>query len=378
MVAMYVGLDVHSKSTVFHAMDADGKQIGRGTVATTKEGLESLFDRLGSPASSFKVALETGTQCMYVAGILTELGATPRVVDAYEVRIKTRRPGQKTDSRDAFEICDGLRRGLYASDVWLPPEAILLLRRLIAERGHFVRLRTTETNSARHKMRVHGLKGPPTLKTEKAWEEMIAREDVGAVTGLREGLERSFKAWKTLNDIVLGLDKEIDRAIEPFREISELLQTMPGVGPVIAAGFIAAIGDPKRFADSGRLASYLGLVPRMHDSGERERRGGIVKRGSKTMRSLLVEGAHHASKDTHPFHPYHARLCVKGGVKKAVVAVAARMARTLWRMWMDGTKFDVEKTGVVHEPAVKKKKVHYRLANEKDRAARTGKAPART
>ncbi len=112
MGAYYVGLDVHSRETVFVIQDEAGTTVGRGAVPTTPEGLARVCRDYQLPPRTI-VALETGTSAFYVARELAALQLAPVVVDAHEVRRKAHRPTQKSDRRDAFEVCDGIRRGLY-------------------------------------------------------------------------------------------------------------------------------------------------------------------------------------------------------------------------------------------------------------------------
>ena len=111
----YVGLDVHSKSSVFMIQNERGEELGRGEVPTSVEGFSSLRLRFRLRASTL-VALESGTMAFFAARKLSELGLSPVVVDAREVRMKAHRPRQKSDTRDAVELCEGLRRGIYPGD----------------------------------------------------------------------------------------------------------------------------------------------------------------------------------------------------------------------------------------------------------------------
>ena len=107
----YVGLDVHSKASVFVMQDGHGQVLAQGEMPTTPEGFRRWHEAQRLPAGT-PVALETGTVAFFVARELTGLGCAPIVVDAREVRLKAHRPTQKSDRRDAFELCDGLRRGI--------------------------------------------------------------------------------------------------------------------------------------------------------------------------------------------------------------------------------------------------------------------------
>jgi transposase len=103
------------------------------------------------------VALETGTVAFLVARELTALGCTPSVIDAREVRLKAPRPTQKSDRRDACELCDGLRCGIYRAVAHVPPPAVTRVRETLARRRHFVRLETAQVNAVKRLLRGAGL-----------------------------------------------------------------------------------------------------------------------------------------------------------------------------------------------------------------------------
>ena len=139
----YVGLDVHSKRSVFVIEAADGGVVARGDIPTTAEGFRQLR-RQHKLAAETPVALETGTVAFYAARELARVGLRPVVIDAHEVRVKAHRPRQKSDRRDAFELCEGLRRGQYRAVVHVPPAPIGALRETLSRRRHFVAVRVAE------------------------------------------------------------------------------------------------------------------------------------------------------------------------------------------------------------------------------------------
>ena len=124
-------MDVHSKASVFVIQDGRGRVLGQGEVPTTPEGFRRWHAAQRLPTGT-PVALETGTVAFFVARELTRLGCAPIVVDAREVRLKAYRPMQKSDRRDAFELCDGLRRGVYRAIVHVPPRPVARLRATLA------------------------------------------------------------------------------------------------------------------------------------------------------------------------------------------------------------------------------------------------------
>jgi len=139
------------------------------------------------------------------------------------------------------------------------------------------------------------------------------------------------------------------------------LQTIPGVGPIVAATAIAVFADVTRFPDAKHAASYAGLVPATYQSGDRTAHGRITKRGSAELRAMLCEAAHHARRPAHPLNPYFARLCAKRGYKMAVTAVAHRLCRIIFAMLRHVTDFDTTKLNIERGPFTRRVVRVYRL-----------------
>lgn len=356
-MTVYVGLDVHCKQTTFCAQNDEGRTLAEGSAPTTREGLTHI-KRVCRARKGSLVGLETGTQALWVAQVLYDLELAPQVIDAREVRMKARRVGQKSDRRDAFEICDGLRRGIYSTLVYLPPENVERLRRIISRRRHFVRLATSQVNAARFVLRSAGVPRPRTLRTDAAWQRMMDQPDAAP---WRAHLLPHHETWHLARLHIERLETELAEAGRPFGRELLLLQSVPGVGPITAATFVATLGTPERFAESACVASYLGLAPSTYNSGERERHGRITKRGSSEARAMLCEAAQKADRPTHPLHPYYARTLARSGRKKAIVAVAQRLSRILYRIWRDGTPFDPARLNVREVRKTKTRMIYYEI-----------------
>ena len=353
----YIGMDVHSKKIVYVAMNERGQVIGQGQVETTEAGLRQMLRRVHCGRGT-QVGLESGQQAFLVARWLVGLGMEPKVVHAQEVRAKARRRRQKSDSRDAYEICDGLRRGIYQAFVYVPPPAVQRLRQLLSRRRHFVKVGAMQVNAAKFLLRSAGVRFGGQLASERAWERLIE-----GVEGedLRQHLQMHAQMWRLARRHVEQLERQLQQATEEFEQQMKILTSMPGVGRITAAGFIAAVGDVRRFEHAGKLASYLGLVPSSYDSGERVRHGRITRSGPAWLRALLCESAHHAGRLNHPLNPYWRRLMVRHGYRRAVIAIAHRMARILYQMWRHGEEFNVGKLNVLYEPGVVERPYVYRL-----------------
>jgi transposase len=346
----YVGLDVHSKASAFVIQEKCGRVIAQGEMPTTPAGFQRWQEaqRLGAGTP---VALESGTVAFFVARELTALGLAPSVIDAHEVRLKAHRPTQKSDRRDAFELCDGLRRGIYRAIVHVPPRPVVRLRETLSRRRHFVRLETAQVNAVKRLLRGAGLGHlSRSLGTEVGWAKLLAA--LAGYDELRGYVAQHHAVWGCARTQRGGLETVLieQLAAPPFAPAVRRLQTIPGVGPIVAATIVAVFADVGRFADAKHAASYAGLVPSTYHSGEREAYGRITKRGSGELRTMLCEAAHHASRPTHPLHPYFATLCAKRGYKMATIAVAHRLARITFAMLRDGTDFDVGKLNIEEGP----------------------------
>lgn len=343
-MARYVGLDAHSKRCLYVIQDEQGQIQGEGSVPTTSEGLLQMQARYGL-ASGTPVALESGTMAFFVARRLVRLGLDPQVVDAHEVRSKALRPSQKSDRRDALELCEGLRRGTYRSRVHVPPEAIEGLRETLGRRRHFVRVKTMQVNAVKRLLRAAGLQSPGRcLSTDVASEKLLQRVAVDAAL---HALCRTHQAlWRCAHEQVATLERSLREQSLPFQQALERLQTVPGVGPIVALTVLAVFSDVRRFPTVKHAASYAGLVASTFDSGERVQHGRITRRGSSELRSMLCEAAHHAGYRNNPLSPYFRQLCVRRGYKMAVVAVAHRLCRILYAMLRDGTRFDESRLAV--------------------------------
>lgn len=344
----YVGVDVHSKSSVFVIQNERGEELGRGEVPTSAEGFSALQRRFrlsgGTP-----VALESGTMAFFAARRLRELGLCPSVVDAREVRMKAHRPRQKSDTRDAGALCAGLRQGIYEAIVHVPPERIEHLRNTLSRRRHFVRLATAEINAAKKMLRSAGLSdlSRQTLGTESAWRRLL--QALFNQSQVRSFIELHQRAWQSAMEQKAACERNLEEQRALFREELERLRTVPGVGEIVALTAIAVFSDATRFPSAKHAASYAGLVPQTYQSGETDRQGHITRTGSPELRAMLVQAAHTARRQDSPLHPFLRDLSLRLGTRRAVIAVAHRLCRVLYAMLRDKTIFDASKLRA-HEP----------------------------
>ena len=311
MQSYYVGLDVHSRESVFVAENEAGAIVARGSVPTTINGLKHLRDSCGLPAAT-GVALETGTSAFFVARELARLELKPVVIDAHEVRRKAQRPEQKSDTRDALELCEGLRRGFYRSLVHVPSPEISDLRTALSRRRHFIRIQTAEVNAVKRLLRGVGQNSGRrgSLRTDAHWQSLLADDLVPEQ--LQEHVRHHYAVWRQAAERARALDLSLGGSARERREAVKRLETVPGVGPIVALTAIAVFAEVGRFASTKHAASYAGLGPqylsvrrtrrpRPHHQARISRtagnalRGGASRAGHRaSFASLLRHGLHPA------------------------------------------------------------------------------------
>jgi len=325
MSAYVVGLDVHKTRSTFVIQTTTGAVTARGELATTRAGLEQWAHPQALPAAT-PVALESGTLAFFVADELARLALHPLVIDAHEVRAKAQRPRQKSDRRDAFELCDGLRRDQYRTRVHVPAPAVRRLRVLLARRRHFVRVQTAQINTVKGVLRAQGQGAlGRSLRPARAWTRL--QQAVAPHADLAHAVAAHAAVWDAARQQRDAVEAALAAHVPAFAPAAARLMTVPGVGPIVALTALATFGDVTRFPSAKHAASYAGLVPSTYQSGDCDRHGRITKRGSAELRAMLIEAAHHAARREHPFHRVFTALCVRRGYKAALVAVAHRLCR---------------------------------------------------
>src|SRR5262245_36585309 len=157
-----------------------------------------------------------------------------------------------------------------------------------------------------------------------------------------------------LRSVIEILDDELVNADEQFEALVaadpmvKRLTTLPGIGPITASAFVAALDVASRFDRAGQVASYLGLVPREYSSGEKQRRGHVMRSAHPHLQSLLVQAAWRVSRAsdprTEPFRTWAQAIARRRGKKVAMVGFARRLARTLFAMWRDEADYQPGRT----------------------------------
>jgi transposase len=330
-------MDLHLKTSVLSILDEEG-EVTIKTICTRRGSLTRAFVSL----LPCKVLIEASTESEWVARHLEELGAEVIVASpSYEPMYAFRDPHIKTDRRDAEALMHACIRGQYRRS-YRCTDARRRLQMVLTVRGTLVGSRTKMISVVRALLRSRGIRVPSgSTRTFVSRVERLALDDELQVT-----LGPLLASLKLLTEQIASIDAQMQALSREDREI-ERLQQVPGVGPIVAATFVASLDDPSRFSSASALTNFLGLTPRERSSSEQRRRGRITKRGPSELRRVLVQAAWVIWKSASPsvatLREWVHRLASRRGRQVAIVALARRLARILWALWAHQSTFDPQR-----------------------------------
>lgn len=320
-----IGLDAHRDFCEI-AISEQGKVRLAGRVATTPEALQ-LFGESLLPTDV--VALEATGNALGIARVLEPFVERVVLADAKAVRAAAKGRA-KTDRVDARLLARLLAAG-FLGEVWTPDERTRARRRLVSRRAQLVRQRTREKNQV-HAVLIRTLSGRPPMSDVfgvrgRSW---LTRLELPADERLT--VDGCLRQIDTLNNEVMLVEQTIAADALTCPEMRRLL-TIPGVNAVTACALVGAIGDISRFPTPRHLVAYIGLDPRVSQSGnEPARHGRISKQGPGEARHVLVEAAWYLSRAYGPMRAFHQRIAARRGANVATVAVARKLAVICWHM----------------------------------------------
>jgi transposase len=332
-----IGLDLGDRSSSYCVLDENGEIVLEQKLATTPEAIQQAFGKMARS----RIAMETGTHSPWVSRMLAALGHEVIVAHAQSVRliVKSRRKDDRLDARTLARLAR-IDPQLLSPVQHRSAQAQLHLTEIRARAG-LVSARTALVNAAR------GLVKPYGERLRQCGTQQVSREITsGLSTGLREALEPLLREAESLNERIKEYDRRIDRMAKETYPETALLKQVKGVGDLIATTYVLTIEDPHRFRKSRDAGCFIGLQPGRRNSGESEPQMHISKEGDEYLRTLLVQGAHYIlgpfGEDS-DLRRWGQKLAARGGKnakKRAVVAVARKLAVLLHRLWVSGEVYE--------------------------------------
>ena len=317
-----VALDVHLDFCEV-AIVEDGEVRSAGRIETKPEQIE-LF--AGSLGPDDRVALEVTGNAWEIARIIEPHVAQVLVVSPSDTGIRQARA--KTDRLDARTLARLLAAGSLDA-VWMPDRWTWVMRRRLSRRGQLVRARSRTKNEV-HAVLLRQLVGRPPFSDLFGVNGREWLRGLELAVEERETVDGCIRQIEFLDSEIAEVERLIAGAALDSAEIKRLM-SVPGVNVIVAASFLAAIGDIHRFQNPRKLAGYLGLDPRVRQSGVGPAtHGHISKRGSARARHALVEACWTTVRQPGPLHSFYERIRARRGHSVAIVAAARKLASLFW------------------------------------------------
>jgi len=332
-----IGLDLGDRTSHYCILNEAGEVILESKLPTTPKGIEEVFSRI--PRS--QIALETGTHSPWVSRQLTQLGHEAIVAHARNVRLigDSSRKDDQLDARTLARLAR-IDPALLGPVRHRSAKAQIHLT-VIRARAALVSARTALVNAARGLTKSYGqrLRSCGTEQMNREMAKELSQE-------LRDVLDPLLAEIESLTERIAEYDRRIEQIAKEFYPQVAVLRQVKGVGPLIALTFVLTLDDPHRFRRSRDVGCFVGLRPGRRNSGMSEPQLHISKEGDRYLRTLLVQGAHYIlgpfGQDS-DLRRWGRRLAERGGKnakKRAVVAVARKLAVLLHKLWVSGEVYE--------------------------------------
>jgi transposase len=323
-----VGIDVGKRICQAALKAEDGRLLDELRFENTSQGVQELLRHITVQGGEARAVVEsTANYWIRIHDMLEDHGVDTILANPRKTKLIAEAK-IKSDELDARTLAT-LLQGNLVFESYVPPKAKQEDRTLIRHRASLVKMRTEIRN------RTHAILAKHELQYD--YSDLFGKKGVQWLESLQlQGVDQTV--LKTNLALLKALDEQVEAVTIEIAQTAcnqediQILMTMPGVDFYSAMVIASEIGDVKRFPTQWKLVAYAGLAPTQHQSGEYERRGGITKQGSKWLRWILVQAAHHARQHDPRFKTYYDRIAKRRGPQKAVVAVAKEMLVVIWFM----------------------------------------------
>jgi transposase len=329
-----IGLDIAKSVFQVHGIDADGQVVIRRQL---KRRYVLAFFQKQPPCL---VGIEACASSHHWSRELKALGHTVRLMPPAYVKPYVKR--QKNDAADAEAICEAVTRANMRFVETKTPEqqSCLMLHRT---RHLFIRQQTAVINAIRAHFAEFGIVAPVGRNGVEELLDVAANPSDKRVPEIARACLFALGAQlRRFKEHILEFDRRI-MAWHRSNETSKRLDDIPGVGPALATALVASVADPKAFRSGRNFSAWIGLVPKQHSSGGKDRLGSISKQGDRYLRSLLMIGAlaviRYAKIHGTKHRPWLTALLARRPTKVAAIALANKIARMAWAMMAKGERY---------------------------------------
>src|SRR5476651_1392959 len=330
-----IGLDIAKSVLQVHGVDAAGQVLIRRQLK--RRYVLAFFQKL----PPCLVGIEACASSHHWSRELMALGHTVRLMPPAYVKPYVKR--QKNDAADAEAICEAVTRANMRFVATKTPEqqSCLMLHRT---RHLFIRQQTAVINVIRAHLAEFGIVAPVGRKGVEELLDVVADSNDERLPEIaRMCLAALGAQLRRLKEQILEFDRMI-MAWHRSNETSMRLDAIPGVGPMLATALVASVADPKVFRSGRNFSAWIGLVPRQHSSGGKDRLGSISKQGDRYLRGLFVAGAlaiiRYAKIHGTKYRPWVAAWLPSRPTKVAAIALANKLARMAWAMMARGERYN--------------------------------------
>lgn len=323
-VTRYVGIDWAYRRAAWCALREGGAISDEGMISADEDGLARLVLGLGTDV---RACVEMMSGAIWVRDQLAAAGWQVQVAHARKVR-DIAPLACKTDRVDARVLAELCRRDLVP-ELWIASLDDRALRERLKRRMHLVRLRTSAMNRIFGLLTQWGLR--LSLKRLREPDAMQLLEARGVPQAWRDSIAEALAVIDLLDARIAPIEREL----RPFAATDArvvLLETIPGIGPLLGLTIASEMGDVARFGAPAKLIGYAGLAPRITQSGDRSRTGALSKAGSRTLRWAAIEAAQQAWRPTNPWHRLYSELAERQGKNPAKAAVARKILIASWHV----------------------------------------------
>ena len=338
MPKLFIGMDLHKNTSTLCVKNKEGKLIASKKINTDKNDVARFINSIKKKGDDISLVLEPVSQWYYYADLIENLGIDVHL--AHPMRVKAIASARiKTDKIDAAVLADLLRSNLLP-EAYFSSKEVRGWKEQCRFRASLINLRTQVKNKIHAILFKHSLRHNFSNLFGKGGRNWLS------TLSLKNPFQSNLNRYLALLDQITALIKlsetDIENTVISHKQ-ANLLISIPGISYCSALTIMAEIGDINRFKSCKQLQSYAGLVPSTYNSGDKQIHGRITKQGSKWLRWIMVEAAHHQQrcKKIPGFGSYYNAKKKLKGSKTATVATARKLLAVVWRLLKDERPFEI-------------------------------------